>query len=101
MGTYTYQLIRKRISELKRLDLEEKFAAKQKRGIYRKKINSLSREELEYLVENSLTFSECLDKIGVERTGPKNSFYGRVFDALKETLDKYNIDYSHFLNLLG
>lgn len=101
MGTYTYQLIRKRISELKRLDLEEKFAAKQKRGIYRKKINSLSREELEYLVENSLTFSECLDKIGVERTGPKNSFYGRVFDALKETLDKYNIDYSHFSQFVG
>ena len=65
IGTYTYQLIRKRISELKRPDLEEKFSGNQ-RATYKKKINSLSKEELKELVENSQTLSECLDKIGVE-----------------------------------
>lgn len=101
LGTHTYQLIRKRIFELKRPDLEEKFLANRIRGIYREKINSLSKDELKKLVENSRTLSECLDKIGIERIGPKNSFYGRIFNALKETLDKYNIDYSHFSQIAG
>lgn len=100
IGTYTYQLIRKRISELKRPDLEEKFSGNQ-RATYKKKINSLSKEELKELVENSQTLSECLDKIGVERTAKKNSFHGRAFDALKEALDKYNIDYSHLSQIAG
>lgn len=100
MGTYTYQLIRKRISELKRPDLEEKFS-QNRRGNYRGKIDSLSKDELKKMVENSQTLSECLDKIGVERTAPKNSFHWRAFNALKETLDKYNIDYSHLSQIAG
>lgn len=101
VGTYTSQLIRKRISELKRPDLEEKFAAKQIKGTYKEKINSLPIEELKELVKNSQTFAECLDKIGIERPGPKKSFNGRVYNALKETLDDYNIDYSHFSQFTG
>ncbi len=52
LGTHTYQLIRKRISELKRPDLEEKFS-QNRRGNYKGKIDSLSKDELKKLVENS------------------------------------------------
>ena len=101
IGTHTYLLIRERISNLDRKDLEEKFKAKQVRGEYKKKIANLSKEELQIIVKDSNTLSECLDKIGVKRTGNKNSFYGKVFTYLKQILNEYNIDYSHFSQTYG
>lgn len=99
IGTHTYLLIRKRISELNRPDLEQKFPQKGKRSTTNR-IRSLSKEELSKIAESSFSYSECLDKIGIERNKNK-SFSQHIYNVLKECLEKNSIDFSHFSQLIG
>lgn len=54
------------------------------------KINSVSKEELEKLVKESITFSQVLRALGYHEKG------GRPWNNLKKRLEELNIDTSHF-----
>lgn len=54
------------------------------------KINSVSKEELEKLVKESITFSQVLRTLGYREKG------GRPWNNLKKRLEELNIDTSHF-----
>ena len=53
-------------------------------------IEQYSKEELEQIVKNSVSYRETLQKLGYTYFGGTN------LDMLKKVLEKNNIDYSHF-----
>ena len=54
-------------------------------------IATISKEELQLLVNDSVTFVDILKKLGYQERG------GVVYKILKQKLQEYNIDTSHFL----
>ena len=53
-------------------------------------IDNYTREELEQIVKQSLSLAEVLRKLGYSTVNGRNG------DTLKQRLEKYGIDYSHF-----
>lgn len=57
-------------------------------------VDNFSKQELEELTKNSVTLKELCQRLGYK------CISGRTGDIVKQRLDKFNIDYSHF-NLLS